>query len=116
EYSGLELEADQVAPAGVVRGRVTVTNTGRRPAVETVQVYVSDTVTSVTWADRELKTFRRVPLAPGESAVVEVEVPAADCTIVDAAGRRVVEPGDFELLVGPSSRRDDLRVACFRIS
>ncbi|MEL7978286.1 glycoside hydrolase family 3 N-terminal domain-containing protein [Isoptericola sp. F-RaC21] len=116
EYSGLELDADDVARDGVVRGRVTVANTGARPTVETVQVYVSDRVTSVTWADRELKTFRRVPLAPGESTVVEVEVPAADCSIVDAAGRRVVEPGEFELLVGPSSRREDLLAAPFRIS
>ncbi|MFD6179220.1 MULTISPECIES: glycoside hydrolase family 3 N-terminal domain-containing protein [unclassified Isoptericola] len=116
EYSGLELDASDVAADGVVRGRVTVANTGTRPAVETVQVYVSDKVTSVTWADRELKTFRRVPLAPGESVVVEVEVPAADCTIVDADGRRVVEPGEFELLVGPSSRRDDLLVAPFSIA
>ncbi|MFE5338240.1 glycoside hydrolase family 3 N-terminal domain-containing protein [Isoptericola sp. NPDC056573] len=116
EYSGLVLDAADVAADGVVRGRVTVANTGLRPAVETVQVYVSDKVTSVTWADRELKTFRRVPLAPGERVVVEVEVPATDCTIVDAAGRRVVEPGEFELLVGPSSRRDDLLVAPFRIS
>ncbi|MGW8566196.1 glycoside hydrolase family 3 N-terminal domain-containing protein [Isoptericola sp. NPDC055881] len=115
EYSGLELDAADVAADGVVRGRVTVANTGPRPAVETVQVYVSDKVTSVTWADRELKTFRRVPLAPGESVLVEVEVPAADCTVVDAAGRRVVEPGDFELLVGPSSRREHLLAAPFRV-
>jgi beta-glucosidase len=116
EYADLVLEGDDVAADGVVRGRVTVTNTGERPTVETVQVYVSDRVTSVTWADRELTTFRRVPLAPGESVVVEVEVPAADCAIVDAAGRRVVEPGEFELLVGPSSRRDDLLVAPFRLT
>lgn len=115
EYADLVLEADDVPADGVVRGRVTVANTGERPTVETVQVYVSDRVTSVTWADRELKTFRRVPLAPGESVVVELEVPAAACSIVDAAGRRVVEPGEFELLVGPSSRRDDLLVAPFRI-
>ena len=115
-YSGLELDDADVAPDGVVRGRVNVANTGRRPTVETVQVYVSDKVTSVTWADRELTTFRRVPLEPGESVVVEVEVPAAACTIVDAAGRRVVEPGDFELLVGPSSRRNDLLVAPFHLA
>ncbi|GAA1725787.1 glycoside hydrolase family 3 N-terminal domain-containing protein [Isoptericola hypogeus] len=115
-YSDLVLDSDAVAADGVVRGRVTVANTGGRPTIETVQVYVGDRVTSVTWADRELKTFRRVPLAPGERVVVDVEVLAADCTIVDAAGGRVVEPGDFELLVGPSSRRDDLLVAPFRIS
>ncbi len=67
-----------------------------------------DAVTSVSWADRELKAYRHVDLAPGQSAVVDLEVPVADCTIVDAAGRRIVEPGEFELLVGPSSRTEAL--------
>lgn len=119
-YADLEVEPGTgedgtFGPDDVVRASVRVTNTGERPTVETVQVYVHDRVTSVTWADRELKTFRRVPLAPGESAVVRVEVPVADCTLVDAAGNRVVEPGDFELLVGPSSRRSDLLGAEFRV-
>ncbi len=47
----------------------------------------------------------------GESVTTRVEVPAAACSIVDAAGRRVVEPGEFELRVGPSSRESDL-LAC----
>ena len=52
-----------------VRAHVTLHNTGDRPALETVQVYVRDTVTSVTWADKELKTYRQVDVAPGERVV-----------------------------------------------
>ncbi|MDF2807159.1 MAG: beta-glucosidase, partial [Cellulosimicrobium sp.] len=62
-----------------------------------------------------LKAYRKVALAPGESAVVDLEVPVADCTLVDAQGRRVVEPGEFELRVGPSSREDALLRAPFTV-
>ncbi|MCW5951757.1 MAG: glycoside hydrolase family 3 C-terminal domain-containing protein [Propionibacteriaceae bacterium] len=92
------------APIDTLRARVTVSNTGPRPVRETVQVYVSDLVTSVSWADQELKAFRQIELAPGESRTVDLELPVAACTIVDAAGLRVVEAGEFELRVGPSSR------------
>ena len=84
--------------------------------IETVQAYISDRVTSVTWADRELKAYRQVPLAPGESSVVDITIPASSCTIVTAEGRRVVEPGSFELLVGASARDADLLRAEFRIT
>ncbi|MFS0698637.1 glycoside hydrolase family 3 N-terminal domain-containing protein [Cellulomonas sp. 179-A 4D5 NHS] len=115
EYAGLRLDAEQVTASDVLRGEVTVRNTGSRPVRETVQVYVSDTVTSASWADRELKTFTQVELAPGETRAVALELPVRDCTIVDAHGRRVVEPGAFELLVGPSSRVEDLLRASFTV-
>jgi beta-glucosidase len=106
EYGELRVIDPVVGPTGVVQARVRVRNTGDRPVLETVQVYVSDTVTSVTWAEQELKAFIQVDLSPGEERTVEVAVAAADCTIVDAEGRRVVEPGEFELRVGPSSRSE----------
>ncbi|WP_258723272.1 glycoside hydrolase family 3 N-terminal domain-containing protein [Cellulomonas sp. NS3] len=115
EYAGLRLDAEQVTAADVLRGEVTVRNTGSRPVRETVQVYVSDTVTSASWADRELKAFTQVELAPGETRAVTLELPVRDCTIVDAHGRRVVEPGAFELLVGASSRPEDLLRVAFTV-
>lgn len=98
-----------------IRAEVTLTNAGDRPSLETVQAYVSDLVTSVTWAVRELKAYRQVAVPPGSSVTVELEIPVAACTLVTADGRRVVEPGDFELLVGPSSRERDLLRAPFTI-
>ncbi|BBH63496.1 glycosyl hydrolase [Actinoplanes sp. OR16] len=115
-YDGLTIGEPDVAADGVVRAAVRLTNTGARPALETVQAYVSDLVTSVTWASRELKAYRQVTVPPGESVTVEIELPASVCTLVDAEGVRIVEPGDFELLVGPSSRPADLLSAKFRIS
>jgi beta-glucosidase len=92
---------------------VTLTNTGSRPTIETVQAYVSDVVTSVSWTDKELKGFTQVAVAPGESVIAQISIPVSYCTIVDARGRRIVEPGQFELLVGPSSRDRDLLRAGF---
>lgn len=115
-YDGLSIEEPEVPADGTVRATVRLTNTGTRPALETVQVYISDLVTSVTWASRELKAYRQVTVPPGESVTVALSVPAADCTLVDAEATRVVEPGDFELLAGPSSRPVSLLSAKFRIS
>jgi beta-glucosidase len=104
EYADLCIEQPTVGAQDVVRATVRLTNTGSRPAVETVQAYVSDLVTSVTWAAKELKAYRQVTVPAGASVRVPIELPAADCTLVTADARRIVEPGDFELLVGPNSR------------
>ena len=104
------------AADGTVHASVTLTNTGDRPGVEVVQAYVGDLVTSYSWTDRELKAFRRVELQPGESATVTFNIPVADCTIVDPDARRIVEPGEFELLIGHSSRREDLKRATFTVA
>ncbi|MCI1019850.1 glycoside hydrolase family 3 C-terminal domain-containing protein [Microbacterium sp. C5A9] len=116
EYSDLALTSTAVGLGDTITAEVTVTNTGARPARETVQAYVRDVVTSVSWADKELKAYRQVDVAPGESVRVRLELPVADCSIVDAAGTRLVEPGAFELLVGPSSRDETLLVAPFTVA
>ncbi len=81
-----------------------------------LQAYVRDAVTSASWADKELKAYRHVDLAPGAEETVELEVPVADCTIVDATGARIAEPGAFELLIGSSSRDEDLRSVSFTVA
>ena len=116
EYSDLVVAVPEVTETGTVRAEVTLTNTGTRPSRETVQVYVRDLVTSVTWATKELKTFRQVDVPAGESVTVALELPVADCTLVTSDERRVVEPGDFDLLVGPSSRDAALLAARFTVT
>jgi beta-glucosidase len=115
EYADLRLDRDSASVGDTVRASVTLTNTGTRPARETVQLYVSDTFTSASWADQELKGYRQVDLAPGASAEVTVDLAVADCTIVDAAGERVVEPGAFEVRVGRSSKAEDQLRATFQV-
>jgi len=108
EYTDLQVHTPVVGVDATVRAQITLRNTGTRPARETVQVYLHDLVTSATWAAKELKGYRQVDVAPGETVTVGLELAVTDCTIVDARGRRVVEPGAFALLVGPSSRDEVL--------
>ena len=115
EYSDLGLAAESVAAVGTVRAELTLRNVGERPVRETVQAYVSDRVTSVSWADQELKGFLQVDLAPGEEKRVALEIPVADLAIVDAKGDHVVEPGEFELRIGRSSRDPWTQRITFRI-
>jgi beta-glucosidase len=116
EYGEVVLSTPAVSVDDTVRATVTLRNTGSRPAHEVVQVYVRDQVTSVSWADRELKAYQRVDLEPGETATVDLEVAVADCSIVDASGHRTVERGAFDLLVGRSSRAEDLQAVTFVVA
>jgi beta-glucosidase len=115
EYGEPELASDRIGRDGTLRVSVDVRNAGRRDGVEIVQLYVEDEVTSATWAGRELVAFRRVEIAAGATARVELEVPASELWIIDAEGRKVVEPGRFRALVGSSSRDGDLKAAGFSV-
>ena len=116
DYSNLVITNPTVGTSDTIKAQVTLTNTGSRPSLETVQVYVNDLVTSVTWTDKELKTYKQVQVDAGASVVVELELPVSQCTLVDAGANRVVEPGEFELLVGKSSRNRDLLKATFTVN
>jgi len=82
---------------------VDVTNTGARAGDEVVQLYVHDLVSSVTRPVKELAAFERVTLRPGEKKTVTMQVTADALSLLDRTMKRVVEPGEFELLVGTSS-------------
>lgn len=115
DYSDLSVFGAEFSPEDTLHAEVTLKNLGSRPALETVQFYVSDQITSASWADLELKGFQQVHLDPGETKRVAVTLPIEACSIVNSAGERVVEPGEFELLVGSSSRREDLLRASFTV-
>lgn len=107
-YSNLRLASSTLQTGETARVFVDVENVGQREGVEIVQVYVSDVVTSATWVNKALKGFARVQLAPGEKKTAQIELPWQAFQIVNAQGENVVEPGEFEILVGPSSRDQDL--------
>ena len=79
-----------------------VRNTGTRAGEEIVQMYVGDPVASVSRPVRELKAFKRVALKPGESARVEFPITRHDLEFW-SDGRWVVEPGTFNVWIGPNS-------------
>ena len=107
-YSNLRLASPNLVHGETAQVCVDVENTGKREGVEIVQVYVSDMVTSATWVNKALKGFARISLAPGEKKTVQIDLPWQAFQIVNAQGMTVVEPGEFEILVGPSSRDQDL--------
>lgn len=109
-------ESGMFAETDTVHAEITLTNTGDRKGTEVVQLYIGDIVTSYSWTDRELKAFQCVELEPGESETVAFDIPVSDCTIVDSEANRIVEPGEFEVLIGHSSRREDLKRTTFTVA
>jgi beta-glucosidase len=102
-YSDLKVSPQQIGPAGSATVSVTVANTGRRAGEEVVQLYVTDLVGSVTRPVIELKDFKRVALAPGESKTLTFTVTPDKLSFLDLDMRRTVEPGWFDISVGTSS-------------
>lgn len=114
-YDDLRLSADRIAPDGSLEAEVTVTNTGDRAGVEIVQLYLRDCYSSVTRPVKELKDFRRVALEPGASERVRFTVTPDMLTMLDKSLRPVVEPGEFRVMVGASSRDEDLLTRTFEV-
>ena len=109
-------ESGMFAETDTVHAEITLINTGDRKGAEVVQLYIGDIVTSYSWTDRELKAFQRVELEPGESKTIAFDIPVSDCTIVDSEANRIVEPGEFEVLIGHSSRCEDLKRTTFTVA
>jgi beta-glucosidase len=86
-----------------------VSNIGERAGAEVVQLYIRDLVSSVTRPVKELKGFRKVWLEPGERITVKLDITPALLSFYDVNMKYVVEPGDFEIMVGTSSRDADLQ-------
>lgn len=104
EYDAATVSAQTVAPDDVVDVRVSVTNTGERPVDELVQVYTSAPGHRLTVPRRKLVAHARALVAPGATTAVTLPVRVADLAVWDVTrGLLVVEPGRYELHVGPSS-------------
>jgi beta-glucosidase len=115
ELSDLRLERDTIGVGDSTRVLVDVANTGRREGSEVVQLYVRDLVSSVTRPVKELKGFRRVRLQPGERSTVALEVTPESLAFYGITMEYVVEPGEFAVMVGTSSRDADLKSIILRV-
>jgi beta-glucosidase len=103
-HGPLRLSAERIAPGERLTVSLEVTNTGRRPGVEVVQLYVRDPQARLPRPDKELRAFTRIELRPGERRTVTLDLDMRALAFFDpAAATWVAEPGDFELLVGASS-------------
>ena len=103
EYGGLKLSAVEIGPNEPVEVRVDVRNSGERYGEEIVQLYVRDVVSSVATPLMALKGFARVGLEPGASRTVTFTLTPEQLALLDRHMARVVEPGEFKVLVGSSS-------------
>ena len=102
-YRDLKVANARLGQNDTLKVTATVANTGSRAGETVVQLYVHDEVASVTRPVRELKGFRRVALAPGESKAVDFRVPVSQLAFWGLDRRFVVEPGTFRVFVGPNS-------------
>jgi beta-glucosidase len=113
-YTTFEIKNIRLAEKKIRRNETTlvsadVTNTGKRAGTETVQLYIRDLVSSVTRPVKELKGFRKILLQPGETKTVTLEITPDSLAFYDVKMKYVVEPGEFEIMVGNSSRDADLQ-------
>ena len=104
ELSDIVLETKEVQADGYIRASVVVTNTGSREGTEVVQFYTGRKTASVTQPMKELKDFKRVTLAPGESRKVEFEVPVSRLSFHNRDLILGIEKGNYTLTIGTDSQ------------
>ncbi len=108
EYSNLHITPESVRPTGKVTVSADVMNVSSRAGDEVVQLYLRDSVASVTRPVKELKGFRRISLKPGEKKSVSFDLSAESLSLYDRNMKFVVELGEFVVMIGRSS--DDIRL------
>ena len=108
-FKNVRLEKKKIKRDGSTRVLVDVTNTGKRAGAEVVQMYIRDLFSSVTRPIKELKGFQKVSLAAGETKTVAIDITPESLAFYDINMKYVVEPGDFAIMVGNSSRDGDLQ-------
>lgn len=106
EYSGFTQSAPTLPMNGTIEVAATVSNRGTRAVEEVVQLYTHQRTASVTRPVRELKAFRKIALAPGQSEVVRFTLRPADLSFYGRDGRLKVEPGTFDVWIAPSAEAE----------
>jgi beta-glucosidase len=116
KIENVRLEKKKIKRDGSTRVLADLTNTGSRAGAEVVQMYIRDRVSSVTRPVKELKGFEKVTLTPGETRTVALPITPDSLAFFDSHMKHVVEPGEFEIMVGSSSRDADLQKVILQVS
>ncbi|MDE6097842.1 MAG: glycoside hydrolase family 3 C-terminal domain-containing protein, partial [Muribaculaceae bacterium] len=103
EYSGLTTDRKTYGPDDVITLKVNLRNTGDRTGKESVLLYSSDLVATVSPDVRRLRAFSKHELKPGEETTVEFKLPVRELAFVNPDGDWVVERGEFRLQAGTES-------------
>jgi len=109
EYSDFAISSPSMAMGGEISVSAKVTNRGTRAAEEVVQLYTHDRVASITRPVRELKAYRKIALAPGQSETVRFTIRASELWFIGVNNKPVVEPGTFDVWIAPSAEADGVR-------
>lgn len=105
KYSNLAVAKKMFKPTETITVTIKVKNTGKYAGKETVQLYVSKPGSKIERADKELKAFSKVNIPAGQTATVTLAIPAKDLAYYDVDEHKwKVEPGEYKLMVGSSSR------------
>jgi beta-glucosidase len=115
-YGKLNLSSNSMAPYGSITAKVTVTNTGNYDAYEVVQMYIHDIYASISRPVKELKGFQRVFLKKGESKEVTFQITPDLLKFYNQDLNYVLEPGDFDVMIGPDSSDKHLQKSTFTVS
>jgi beta-glucosidase len=107
QYSHLKISTPTITPKENAIVTVDVKNTGERTGEEIVELYIHDEVSSITRPVKELKDFKRIALAPGETKQVSFTITPDKLKFYNVNMKETVEPGDFDIMVGPSSQKYD---------
>jgi beta-glucosidase len=102
-FDKLRVEPKQIGVGGTAKASVDITNTGLREGDEVPQLYIHQRIASVTRPVMQLAGFQRVTLKPGEKKTVEFTITSEMLSMLNVDMHRVVEPGIFDVMVGPSS-------------
>ena len=102
KYSNLKLSSNEMPADGSITVSAEIKNKGNYEAEEIAQLYIHDKVGSITRPIKELKGFKKIAIKPGDVATVEFELKAADLQFFNGTDY-VIEPGDFEVWIGPNS-------------
>lgn len=113
QYGELKLDSKTMRPDGQITVTIPVTNTGNRDGIEVVQLYIRDVVGSIARPVKELKGFQRLSLKAGETATATFTIDASKLKFYNYDLKEVVEPGEFDVMVGPNSR--DLKRATITV-
>jgi len=109
EYSDLTFSKNDINPNETVSISCTVKNTGKYDGDEVVQLYIRDELSSVARPIKELKGFQRVSIKAGASKKVTFKLEPEALSMLDKDLKRVVEPGNFRIMIGTSSKDIKLR-------
>jgi beta-glucosidase len=103
EYSNLTLSTSEIKADGSLKVSIDVKNTGNYDGDEVVQLYINDVYSSVTTPQKTLKGFKRIFIKKGATEKVEFTLTPDELAIWNREMKNVVEPGDFEVMVGGNS-------------